>query len=70
MMETVQMMWGQSKGLTIGTFVTLALVLVALGVLWWMPVYFGYPLFAVLGNLVPTGITVLAVWMIRGVVRS
>jgi len=69
-MGTVRIMWGMDKGLTIGTFVALALALVILGVLWWMPVYFGYPFYAVLGNLVPTAITAVGVIMIRGVIRS
>jgi hypothetical protein len=68
-MDTVRMMWSMSKGLTIATFIALAVCLVLVGWCWWLPIAFGYPFYSVLLNLVPTGIIVLGVINTRNVIR-
>ena len=69
-MKTLKNMWAMSKAATILTLLLAVVVLFILGVLWWMPVNFGYPWYTILGNFFVTAFAAAGAMIVVEVVNG
>ncbi len=69
-MKTIKNMWAMSPGLTVFTLIMAVVVLGILVMIWWTPVMFGYPFYAILVNLAVTVLAGYATWAIADIVNG